>query len=286
MNRGVEVITGIEEMRRRAIDIRKEGRSIGFVPTMGAFHEGHLSLMRVAREENDVVVVSVFVNPTQFGPDEDYERYPRDLERDKALAEEVGVEIIFAPTPADMYPSGYLTYVETERMSKLLCGRFRPHHFRGVTTVVAKLFNIIMPHRAYFGQKDYQQALIIKRMIEDLNYEIEMRVLPIVRDGDGVALSSRNTYLGKEEREAARILNLSLRMAEGLLNEGEREARRIINEMKKMINEERLARIEYISICDPNTLEEIPRVEEEAFIAMAVRIGETRLIDNLIWRKR
>jgi pantoate--beta-alanine ligase len=286
MSKEMEVITEIKKMQKRALDLRSSGKRIGFIPTMGAFHEGHLSLMKAAREENEVVVVSVFVNPIQFGPGEDYERYPRDLERDKRLAEEVGVDIIFAPTPDEMYLPSHLSYVEVERISKILCGRTRPGHFRGVTTVVAKLFNIVMPHRAYFGQKDYQQAVVIKRMVEDLNYPIEIKVLPIIRDKDGVALSSRNTYLGKDERKAARAINFSLKVAQQLLEKGEREVGKIIHEMEKVILRERLVRIEYIKICDPTTLEEIELVGKEAFIPIAVKIGETRLIDNLIWRKR
>lgn len=285
MNR-MEVITKIRDMQERSSRLRRDGKIIGFVPTMGAFHEGHLSLMRAARKENDVVVVSIFVNPIQFGQDEDYDRYPRDLETDKALAQEVGVDIIFSPTTDEMYPSGYLTYIEVERLSGLLCGRWRPGHFRGVTTVVAKLFNIVAPHRAYFGEKDWQQSIIIKRMVEDLNYGIEIKVLPIVRDEDGVALSSRNTYLNEDERRAARVLNLSLKMADRLLREGERDAGRIIDEVKGMINKEGLARIEYVSVCDPETLEEIKTIENNALIAMAVRIGGARLIDNLVWRKK
>lgn len=282
----MEIITEAKEMQRRVADLRREGKSIGFVPTMGALHEGHLSLMRKARGDNDIVVVSIFVNPTQFGPGEDFERYPRDLDRDKELTERVGVDIIFTPTLDEIYSQHHSTFVEVEGLSEGLCGRNRPGHFRGVATIVAKFFNITRPHRAYFGQKDYQQALIIKRMIENLNFDIELVLLPIIREEDGLALSSRNTYLSPEEREQALVLNRSLKKAQELLGGGERESRAILSQMREMISKEDLARIDYLGIYHPDTLEEMETIDKEALVALAVRIGETRLIDNILWRSR
>lgn len=278
-----EIITLAKEMRRCAEAARSAGNSIGFVPTMGALHEGHLSLMAAAKRENDIAVISIFVNPLQFGPAEDYNRYPRDLARDKALAEGVGVDIIFAPSAKEIYTEGHSSFVEVEGLSKNLCGRDRPGHFRGVATVVAKFFNIVRPHKAYFGQKDYQQAIIVRRMIEDLNFDIELVLMPIIRENDGLALSSRNIYLNERERREAPVLYRSLKEAEEMLDGGERRSNKILDRMREMISNEDLARIDYLGIYHPDTLEEIETVDEEALVALAVRIGKTRLIDNILW---
>lgn len=271
------------EMQREMLNIKKSGKSIGFVPTMGALHEGHLSLVRRAKLENDVTVVSIFVNPKQFGPNEDFDRYPRNFERDKELLEKEGIDYIFYPSIEDMYPKGYETYVDLERLPNHLCGLSRPGHFRGVATVVAKLFNIVQPDRAYFGQKDYQQAKIIKRMVEDLNFPIEIVVMPIVREEDGLAMSSRNTYLSPEERKNASILYKSLQKAKDLILSGEKDVSKIKNEMVKMLSSIE-SRIDYVEIVEPETLEKIDRIPEKGsvVIALAVYIGNARLIDNEI----
>ena len=261
--------------------IREEGKTISFVPTMGYLHQGHLSLIRQARKDGQVLIVSIFVNPTQFGAGEDYSRYPRDLERDKKLAEQEGVDILFVPSSKEMYPQGYHTFIEVEKLSAPLCGRSRPGHFRGVVTIVAKLFNIVSPHIAYFGQKDAQQALLIKRVVNDLNMDIEIKVLPIVREKDGLALSSRNEYLNPEERRAALVLYKSLQEAQRRLDSGERDSRKIIQRMEEIIKREKLARIDYVSIVDGETLEDRGRIGGKTLIALAVWIGKTRLIDNL-----
>lgn len=261
---------------------RSNGKTIGLVPTMGFLHEGHLSLMRHARAENDLVVVSIFVNPTQFGPKEDYKSYPRDMKRDSEMAESVGVDIIFAPSAEDMYPNVYATYVSVERLTEKMCGKSRPGHFRGVTTVVTKLFNIIRPHRAYFGQKDAQQSQVIKRMTEDLNFDIQIMVLPTIREADGLAMSSRNTYLNPEERQAALILTKSLHEAENMIKSGNRNTGIILQKMRDMIEAEPLAKIDYISIVNADTLDDLDLINGKILIALAVFIGKTRLIDNLI----
>jgi len=279
----MEVIESIKKMQARADELRREGK-LGFVPTMGYLHEGHLSLIRAARKECKYVVVSIFVNPTQFGPSEDYQRYPRDLERDRRLCEKEGVDIIFAPTPEEMYPPGYCTYVEVAGLSDVLCGASRPGHFKGVATVVTKLFNIVKPHVAYFGQKDAQQALIIRRMVEDLNFDIDIRVLPIVREKDGLAMSSRNTYLSQEERRAARVLYKALMHAKSLLDSGVRDAGRLRQEMLNIIEAEPLAKVDYVEIVDYSNLKPLKEIEGEVLIAVAVWIGNTRLIDNILYR--
>ena len=279
----MRVIEKISEAQALTRKIREEGKTIGLVPTMGYLHEGHFSLIRQARKDCQQVFISIFVNPTQFGPSEDYNSYPRDLERDKRLAEKEGADIIFAPSPGEMYPPGYRTFVEVEKLSESLCGRSRPGHFRGVTTVVAKLFNIIRPHIAYFGQKDTQQAIIVKRMARDLNIGIEIKVLPIVREKDGLALSSRNQYLNEAERRAAPILYKSLQEARRMIIElGERRSSDIMQRMEGMIKGEKSAKIDYLSIVDGETLEEREQVEGKVLIALAVWIGKTRLIDNLL----
>lgn len=280
----MRIVTGIEEMRGLVQEERAAGRTVGLVPTMGYFHRGHLSLMQRAREENDFVVVSLFVNPTQFGPGEDFRDYPRDLERDAAVAEEAGVDCLFHPRAEDMYPEPYLTYVVVENITEPLCGASRPGHFRGVTTVVAKLFHIVPAHRAYFGMKDAQQALVIRKMVEDLNFDIEVVVCPTVREEDGLAMSSRNVYLKPEERKAATVLYRSLRLAEKLVREGERDAGVILAEMRRLIDEEPLVEPEYIEAVDYRLLRPVTRMEGEVLIALAARVGRARLIDNVLLR--
>ena len=261
---------------------RGEVRSVGLVPTMGCFHEGHLSLMRRAREENGLVVVSLFVNPTQFGPSEDFREYPRDLERDTRMAEEVGVDLIFNPSVEEMYPEGYQTCVEVGKLSEGLCGASRPGHFRGVATVVLKLFNIVQPDRAYFGRKDYQQLKVIERMVRDLNLPVEIVGMPIVREPDGLAMSSRNAYLSPEEREAALALSKSLSYAQGLLGKGIVSGEELRRRVEEFIQREPLARIDYVAVVDPETLDRLAEVKDEAVLALAVCIGGTRLIDNAL----
>lgn len=280
----MRVITKVKEMQKVADELRKEGKIIGVVPTMGYLHEGHLSLIRIAKEKSDVVITTIFVNPLQFAPNEDYDKYPRDLERDVKLAQSAGCDIIFHPSVEEMYPENFLTYVEVEKLTKVLEGEFRPTHFRGVTTVVAKLFNITKPHIAVFGQKDAQQALIIKQMVRDLNFDIEIIVAPIVRESDGLAMSSRNVYLSESERKDATVLYQSLKLAEKLIEEGERNSGVIISKMEELIKSKPTAKIDYIAIVDPNTLEKVENLSEgkEYLIALAVRIGSTRLIDNTL----
>lgn len=278
----MEVLTTVQEVRGYVKACRSQGKSIGLVPTMGFFHEGHLSLMRAARRECDVVVVSLFVNPTQFGPHEDYDRYPRDLERDRVMAQEVGVDLLFVPTVEEMYPPGYATYVEVERLTDIMCGRSRPGHFRGVATVVTKLFNIVQPDRAYFGQKDAQQALVIKRMVRDLNMPVDIRVMPIVREEDGLAMSSRNVYLSPEERQSALVLIRSLRRAEEMVRDGERSADRIKEAIRETIGSEQRARIDYVEVVDAEELKPLETIQGKALAAVAVFIGNARLIDNVI----
>ena len=253
---------------------------------MGYLHEGHLSLMRRARPQCDILVVSIFVNPTQFGPNEDFERYPRDFERDERLCREVGVDVVFYPTADAMYPRPYLTYVHVEKLSETMCGASRPGHFRGVTTVVTKLFNIVQPHIAVFGQKDYQQSLIIRQMVRDLNFDVEIDVAPIVREADGLAMSSRNKYLSPEERQQALVLYRSLTRAEELIREGERNVDTLLQAMKTVISEAPDARIDYIAIVDAETLEPLSTVRHNTVIALAVYIGTTRLIDNTWIREK
>ena len=267
-------------------DLRLNRRSlvgtVGLVPTMGYLHEGHLSLVRRAREECDHVAVSIFVNPTQFGPREDLSRYPRDLDRDLSLLEPLGVDLVWMPTAESMYPDGYQTWVEVEAITHPLEGAMRPGHFRGVTTVVAKLFNAIQPHRAYFGQKDAQQAAVIRQMTRDLNFPIEVVICPIVREPDGLAMSSRNVYLDPQQRRAATVLYRSLSAARAAYENGEREAEKLRQVMKDVLAAEPLAEVQYISCADYNTLEELETVTGKALLSMAVFVGKTRLIDNFV----
>ncbi len=272
----------IAEIRDFVRKARAAGNTVGLVPTMGYLHEGHLELMRRAKERCGTVVTSIFVNPTQFGPGEDFDRYPRDLERDARLAEEVGVDAIFNPSAGEMYPQGYCTYVEVERITSVLCGLSRPGHFRGVATVVTKLFNIVNPDYAFFGQKDAQQALVIKRMVADLNMSVEIVTVPTVREVDGLAMSSRNVYLKSEEREAALVLSRSLQKAREVFASGERDCAKIRQLVVDMIEGEPLAGIDYAEIYGYPDLEPIDRIKDRALLALAVKIGRTRLIDNVI----
>lgn len=281
----METIEDIKIMQGLSEKLRNEGKRIVFVPTMGYLHEGHLSLMRYGREIGDVLVISIFVNPTQFGPGEDFQQYPRDFERDSKLAREVGVDVIFTISADKMYPAGYQSYVEVEKVTKNLCGKSRPGHFRGVTTVVAKLFNIIKPHVAVFGEKDFQQLVTIKTMVRDLNFDVEIIGRPIVRESDGLAMSSRNTYLGKDERKSALSLNQSILMAQKMVEYGETSTDAIINRVREKISHEAFTQIDYIQICDPETLVDVETITGEALLALAVKVGRTRLIDNCILKQ-
>ena len=256
----------------------------GFVPTMGYLHEGHISLIRRAAAENERVAVSIFVNPTQFGPDEDLRTYPRDLDRDFAILEKEKVDFVFMPSNEEMYPSGYQTSIKVAEISKMLEGASRPTHFVGVATVVAKLLNIVQPTRAYFGQKDAQQVALVKRLVADLNINTDIRVCPIVREPDGLALSSRNKYLSPEERRAGVVLSRALAAAKAELDSGNRSGDSIRRRLRQVISSEPLARIDYVSVSDPMTMREVQVVKYEALVALAVYFGRTRLIDNLMWR--
>ena len=279
----MKIINSVREMQEFSESFRVKGKTIALVPTMGFFHKGHLLLMEEGKKKADLLVISIFVNPTQFGVGEDFEKYPKDWDKDKEMAEGVGVDVIFAPSSSDMYPKGYQTYVNVEEVTKNLCGFSRPTHFRGVTTVVAKLFNIIKPHIALFGEKDFQQLATIKQMVEDLNFDMEIKGIPTVREKDGLAMSSRNTYLNSKEREAALSLNRSMRRARDLYEAGERGVDRLLQEVRGAIDAEDLTEIDYIKICDSRTLEEIKRIERDAVLAMAVKVGNTRLIDNYVF---
>ncbi len=272
-----ETISDIKDIVR---EWKREGLSIGFVPTMGYLHEGHGSLIKRAREENDRVVVSIFVNPMQFGPSEDLASYPRDLEKDSAYCEHLGADLIFHPEPQEMYTDGFCSYVDMSVLTEELCGLSRPVHFRGVCTVLTKLFNIVQPDRAYFGQKDAQQLAIVKHMVEDLNMNLEIVGCPIIREEDGLAKSSRNTYLSAEERKAALILSRTIRLGEKMVKEGERDADRLVEVMKANIATEPLARIDYVKAVDGLTMQQVKEVQPSMLVAMAVYIGKTRLIDN------
>lgn len=278
----MRIIESVKKMQETALGIRASGRRIGLVPTMGFLHEGHLSLLRIAKQEADVVVVSIFVNPIQFGPQEDFERYPRDFERDKKLCKGEKVDVIFCPSVKEMYMPGHSVYVEEKDMSKGLCGTSRPGHFRGVTTVVCKLFNIVKPHVVVFGQKDAQQARIIRQMVRDLNFPIKIIVAPTIREPNGLAMSSRNKYLAKRQRREATCLVEALRLAERLFENGERHAVVIRKEMAGVIRRAPSAEIEYIEIVDYETLRPVEKVAGVTLIALAVKIGRTRLIDNIV----
>lgn len=279
----MKTTTAISEVRRFLQPFRND-KKIGFVPTMGYLHEGHLSLIRKAKSECDIVVASIFVNPTQFAPHEDFNRYPRDIERDSLLASTAGCDILFVPTAEEMYPDGFSSYVTVEQLSSVLEGKFRPTHFKGVTTVVAKLFNIIQPGVAYFGQKDAQQFIIIKKMVNELNMPVQIEVVPTMRESDGLAMSSRNVYLNPQERKNAVVLNQSLKLAETMIRSGERNSAAVISSMRELIQSKNPTQIDYIEIVAAKTLESKSVLSggDEILIPLAVRFGSTRLIDNII----
>ena len=274
----MQVTKTVEETRKQIKQWKKEGKTIGLVPTMGFLHEGHASLIRKCREQNDIVVVSDFVNPTQFGPNEDLEAYPRDFERDSKLCESLGADLIFAPSPEDMYHDPH-AFVSIDTLSETLCGKTRPIHFKGVCTVVTKLFHIVAPDRAYFGEKDAQQLAIIRKMVKDLNFDIEIVGCPIVREEDGLAKSSRNTYLNDKERQAALCLSRAVKTGKEVIYTGA-DAKEVLNPMKAIIEAEPLARIDYVMMVDALTLQPIEKADRDVLVAMAVYIGKTRLIDN------
>lgn len=279
----MKIINNIKEIRKLVKDWKNDGLSVALVPTMGYLHEGHESLIKKASEDNDKVIVSIFVNPMQFGINEDLSTYPRNINRDSDICKKNGANVIFNPSAEEMYTDGFSTFVDLNNLTSGLCGKSRPTHFRGVCTVVSKLFNIVNPDKAYFGQKDAQQLSIIKQMVTDLNFDIEIVSCPIVREADGLAKSSRNTYLSKEERQASTIINKSLKKAKALIKSGERDSKNIIDFIKNEINKEPLAKIDYVSIVDNKTIKNIKTIEDGSLIAIAVFIGNTRLIDNFIF---
>jgi pantoate--beta-alanine ligase len=276
----MQIIEKISHMQETSRQIRSSGKTIAFVPTMGFLHDGHLELLRQGRRRADVLVLSIFVNPTQFGPTEDYAKYPRDMEGDLKKAEGAGTDIVFSPPVSEMYPEGSQTTVKVKNLPEHLCGLSRPGHFEGVATVVTKLLNIIMPHIAIFGQKDFQQLAVIRRMVTDLNMDMEIIGMPTVREPDGLAMSSRNKYLNPEERKSALCLKKSIDMSLAMLKEGERDAEIIKSSIRGLISSHPFTDIDYISICDPLTLEDLNTIKEKALLALAVRVGKTRLIDN------
>ena len=278
----MKIIKDISEMQRLAVETRMAGRTISLVPTMGFLHAGHKELLRVARGKHGLLILSIFVNPAQFGPNEDYKTYPRDLDADLKAARAAGVDCVFTPRPEDMYPDGFQTYTQVETLSRHLCGEARAGHFKGVATVVLKLFNITMPHATVFGKKDYQQFVLIRRMALDLNLDVEVIGVDTVREADGLAMSSRNSYLDANERCAAVCIPRALDEGRSALSEAETKAQAIIHRVKKIIENEPLAVVEYVKVCDTDTLEGVDRVESSAMLLLAVRIGKTRLIDNCL----
>ena len=282
----MQIVTHIAELKQKIREARARGNTIGVVPTMGYLHEGHLTLMRRARTEQGFVIATLFVNPLQFGPTEDYAVYPRDLSRDSALAESTGINVLFAPSVDEMYPAGNgrtLTFVDVEKITTFLCGASRPGHFRGVATVVTKLFNITEADVAYFGQKDAQQVAVIRRMVADLNMNVKIVPVPIVRESDGLALSSRNQFLSPAQRQAGLVLFRSLTRARALLEAGEKDSAVILSAMNELIRQEPMAELDYIAIVDTQTLEPLKQISGDALVALAARFGKTRLIDNLLW---
>lgn len=278
----MKLVHTIKEVREIVSEWRKEGLTVGLVPTMGYLHEGHQSLIRKSVEQNDRTVVSVFVNPIQFGPTEDLEAYPRDINRDMKAVEEVGGDLIFNPEPAEMYPGHFTSFIDTTETTELLCGAVRPIHFRGVCTVVGKLFNIVLPDKAYFGQKDAQQLATIRRFVRDLNFPVGIVACPIVREEDGLAKSSRNTYLSPAERQAALILSQSLKKGKALIEQGEKSAEKVKEVITESLKTEPLARIDYVEVVDFENIQRVETIEGETLVAIAVYIGKTRLIDNFI----
>jgi pantoate--beta-alanine ligase len=278
----MKICSTIQEIRGASRPLRHEGKRIGLVPTMGALHGGHLSLVRAARARCDVVAASIFVNPTQFGPNEDFTEYPRSFERDCQVVQQAGVDLLFAPSVEEMYPAPVITWVTVEGLSDRLCGRSRPGHFRGVTTVVAKLFHTIEPDLAFFGQKDAAQAAIIRRMVRDLNVPVEIVVCPIVREADGLAMSSRNVYLDSRQRQQALVLSRSLKLVQSLSQQGERSAARLISAGKEEFSREPAVQLDYFEVVDPDTLESVETVTGQSLVAVAAWVGTTRLIDNIL----
>jgi len=279
----MQVIGSVAALRQYLGEQRTAGKRIGLVPTMGFLHDGHLSLVRAARQECDVVVMSIFVNPKQFGPSEDFESYPRNMEQDLRLARDSSVDVVFTPDVSEVYPEGFQSEVSVHGLTVPLCGASRPGHFDGVTTVVAKLFNMVGPDRAYFGQKDYQQAAVIQRMVTDLNMPLTVVVCPIVREPDGLAMSSRNAYLSPAERFAAQVLSRALDVAEARIAEGERQSEPLEAALREVIAAEPLARLDYVAVCDPQSLSPLETLSETVLVALAVHIGRTRLIDNALF---
>jgi pantoate--beta-alanine ligase len=280
----MDVITSVHQMKGYSARARKTNKKIAFVPTMGFLHEGHLSLMREGKRRGDVLVASIFVNPTQFSPSEDFEKYPRDFDRDSRMAERVGVDVLFAPEAREMYPSDHQTFIRVTEVTRGLCGKSRPTHFQGVATVVGMLFNIVRPHVALFGEKDYQQLITIQQMVKDLRMDVEVVGMPIIREADGLAMSSRNSYLKPDERKAALSLHRSLECARELIFNGEHGAGHLIKKMSEVIQSEPLVRMDYIEICDVRTLEPVDRIDRHVVIAMAAYVGKVRLIDNWVYR--
>ncbi len=278
----MEVIKKLNEMQARISLIKERKETIGFVPTMGALHKGHISLMHNARDENDKLIVSIFVNPTQFDNRDDFKSYPHQLDKDIEIAESMNVDIVFVPYAEELYEEGFCTYVLQTKLTEPLCGKLRPGHFKGVTTIMTKLFNIIKPDRAYLGQKDYQQNIVIKRLVRDLNMTIDIKVLPTVRDKDGLAFSSRNKHLNPQERSNALCIYNSLLKAKSMYSSSVKDVNKIIEEMTSIIKNEKYTKIDYVSIVNPNTLEGISCINGKAVATVAVRVGNTRLIDNII----
>jgi pantoate--beta-alanine ligase len=278
----MRIIETVEQMRSACREMKRSGKRLGFVPTMGALHAGHMSLVRAARQQCQAVAVSIFVNPTQFGPNEDFSKYPRTFDRDRQMLEAEKVDVIFAPSAEEMYPPGAKTFVHVEEMSKKLCGRSRLGHFRGVTTVVNKLFNVVQPDLAFFGQKDAAQCAILKRMVSDLNMDVQIIVCPIVREADGLAMSSRNAYLSPEDRKKALILHRALMRVQYLTDKGERSSDKLIAAAKEVFGEEPIVRLDYVEIVDSDSLEPLSDISRGALVAVAAVVGNTRLIDNLV----
>src|SRR5208283_195148 len=282
----MRIIKSVKQMQSFSTSLRMDGKKIAFVPTMGYFHEGHLSLMKEAKKMADCSVVSIYVNPTQFGPKEDFSKYPRDLDRDLKMAESVNVDVIFYPPDKEMYPANYQTYVDVEKVTQNLCGMSRQGHFRGVATVCNKLFNIVKPDFAVFGKKDFQQLVTIKRMVDDLNIDIQIVGSPTVRELDGLAMSSRNKYLNKDERKSALTLFKALKLAQKLYSKGEKKSSVIITEVEKLIKRASFTAIDYIKICDTRTLKDADKIKNQSVIALAVKVGNTRLIDNHVFGEK
>lgn len=278
----MKIIEKISEMQKYSNELRSSGKRIAFVPTMGFLHDGHLELMRHGKKVADKLVISIFVNPTQFGPNEDFNAYPRDMEGDLSKVKQVGADIVFVPEAGEMYSPESQTKVAVDKVTKHLCGLSRPGHFDGVTTVVSKLFNIVKPHIAIFGQKDFQQLAVIRRMVIDLNMDISIVGIPIVRESDGLAMSSRNTYLNPEERKSALCLKKSLDLADKMASEGEKDIQRIKKAIKKLIFSHPYTKIDYIELCNPISLEDVETMDDETLLALAIKVGKTRLIDNKI----